>query len=682
MTRYALLTRGGDPHIWDFGSAAKHHRLNCPWLRQENIHAGMVGLRGAVAPDAGLFRSAAREIRDILKAEGVADMPLGVDIVEPPMLAALAEEGVTVRDGQQVMLDAREVKSIDEIILLNTACAMVDGAYQLISEQLKPGVRESELVANVTKYLFDLGSEHVDNINAVSGERCSPHPHVFSDRIIRPGDQAFFDIIQTFIGYKTCYYRTFVVGKANDAQRDAYKQAREWIDKSIELMRPGVTTDQVAKVWPKAEEFGFDNEMECFGLQFGHSVGLFLHERPIISRLNSLEHPVELKEGMVIALETYCPAKDGVSAARIEEEVVVTADGPAGHHPLPVRRAVRRQPVLGAARWRRPPPRSTATPGSGCTGRWSSAGTFEVRAQELFFEGLVRGTTHLGIGQEAVAAGVAAAMRDDDYTFCTYRGHNHTLARGVPMAPIFAELFGRGTGLLGGKGGSMHLTSVEHGAMGSYAIVGAHLPIALGAAWSAQYRKSGQVAVCFFGDGTTNIGAFHEALNMAAVWKAPVVFVCENNQYMEYTAIRDVTAVEHPAADRRVGLRPRVDHRRRQRRRGRPPGGAAAGRPGAGGRRAVAHRGGHLPPRRPLAGRPGQVPAGRRGRRLEGARPDPRLSRAARGGGRGRGRSRRHRDRDARGGRRRRGRGAAAPEPSPDVLETQVWSDGGSAWRN
>jgi Xaa-Pro dipeptidase len=328
MTRYALLTRGGDPHVWDFGSAARHHRLNCPWLRTENIHAGMVGLRGAVAPDAGLFRAAAREIAAILKAEGTADMPVGVDIAEPPMVAALEAEGITVRDGQQVMLDAREVKSIDEIILLNTACSMVDGAYQLIAEQLKPGVRESELVANVTKALFDMGSEHVDNINAVSGERCSPHPHVFSDRIIRPGDQAFFDIIHTFVGYKTCYYRTFVVGMGTDAQRDAYKRAREWIDASIELMRPGVTTDQVASVWPKAQDFGFDNEMECFGLQFGHSVGLFLHERPIISRLNSLEHPVEIKEGMVIALETYCPAKDGVSAARIEEEVVVTRDGP------------------------------------------------------------------------------------------------------------------------------------------------------------------------------------------------------------------------------------------------------------------------------------------------------------------------------------------------------------------
>lgn len=175
---------------------------------------------------------------------------------------------------------------------------------------------------------------------------------------------------------------------------------------------------------------------------------------------------------------------------------------------------------------------------------------FETRAQELFFEGLVRGTTHLGVGQEAIAAGFAAAMRPDDVSFATYRGHNHALARGTPMAPLFGELFGRANGLMGGKGGSMHITSVAHHMLGSYAIVGAHLPIALGAAWSAQYRKSGQVAVCFFGDGTTNIGAFHEALNMAAVWRAPVVFVCENNLYMEYTPIAAVTAVEHPAADR------------------------------------------------------------------------------------------------------------------------------------
>ena len=183
---------------------------------------------------------------------------------------------------------------------------------------------------------------------------------------------------------------------------------------------------------------------------------------------------------------------------------------------------------------------------------------FEQRAHDLFLEGLVKGTSHLGIGQEAVAAGFAAALRADDLVFCTYRGHIHTLLRGAPMAALMAELLGRGSGICGGKGGSMHLTDVEHGAMGSYAIVGAHMPIAAGAAWAAQVRGSGQVAVCFFGDGATNIGAFHEALNLAAVWMLPVVFVCENNLYMEYTAISDVTAVPHPAADRAsaYGLEP------------------------------------------------------------------------------------------------------------------------------
>ncbi len=175
---------------------------------------------------------------------------------------------------------------------------------------------------------------------------------------------------------------------------------------------------------------------------------------------------------------------------------------------------------------------------------------FEKRAYDLFMQQLVKGTSHLSLGMEAIATGFATAMRSDDYTFATYRGHAHTLARGVPMEGVLAELLGRANGILGGKGGSMHLTSVDHGMMGSYAIIGAHLPIANGAAWSAQYRGTGQVAVCFFGDGTTNIGAFHEALNYAAVFKLPVVFVCENNLYMEYTAIGDITAVPRPAAGR------------------------------------------------------------------------------------------------------------------------------------
>ncbi|MEE2969909.1 MAG: thiamine pyrophosphate-dependent dehydrogenase E1 component subunit alpha [Pseudomonadota bacterium] len=174
----------------------------------------------------------------------------------------------------------------------------------------------------------------------------------------------------------------------------------------------------------------------------------------------------------------------------------------------------------------------------------------EQRAQDLFLQNLIKGTTHLSVGQEAVAAGFGVAMQPGDYTFCTYRGHAHTLVRGASMAGVLGELMGRECGLMQGKGGSMHLTSVEHGAMGSYAIIGAHLPIATGAAWSAKYRGTDQVSVCFFGDGTTNIGAFHEALNFAQIWELPVVFVCENNLYMEYTPIGDVTAVEHPAADR------------------------------------------------------------------------------------------------------------------------------------
>jgi len=326
--RYALLTRTGRPRIFDFGSAAKAHRLQLPHMYDKgNSVGGNTGLQGAIHPRVGLQARAAQEIRSIMAEEGVGDMPLGVDVAETSIFLALAEAGIRVRDGQQVMADAREIKSQDEIMLLTQACAMVDGVYQDIFEALKPGVRESDIVALAHARLFEMGSEFVEAINSIAGERCSPHPHVFSDRLIRPGDQAYFDIIHVFNGYRTCYYRTFVVGRATTAQRDAFKRAREWMDAAIELVKPGVGTDQIAAVWPKAEEFGFADEMDAFGLQFGHGVGVSLHERPIISRLNSFDDPVEIKEGMLFALETYCPASDGRSAARIEEEVVVTADG-------------------------------------------------------------------------------------------------------------------------------------------------------------------------------------------------------------------------------------------------------------------------------------------------------------------------------------------------------------------
>ena len=328
LERWALITRNGTPYIWDFGSAAKAHRLQCPWIEEDHSIGGNTGLQGAIGGGSGLPERAAREIKEVLDREGVSDMRLGLDIVEIPVLEQLQAIGANVVDGQQAMLAARQVKCADEIILLSQAAAMVDAVYQDIYEALKPGMRESDVVALANKRLYELGSEHVEAINSIAGERCSPHPHVFSDRLIRPGDQAYFDIIHAYNGYRTCYYRTFAVGRATQSHRDAYTRAREWIDAAIALVKPGVGTDEIAQAWPKAEDFGFPNEMEAFGLQFGHGLGVGLHERPIISRLNSLEDPVELQEGMVFALETYCPADDGHSAARIEEEVVCTADGP------------------------------------------------------------------------------------------------------------------------------------------------------------------------------------------------------------------------------------------------------------------------------------------------------------------------------------------------------------------
>jgi Xaa-Pro aminopeptidase len=327
LTRYSLLTGNGDPYIWDFGSAARHHRLYAPWLKEDHCRAGLLGMRGATGSDLTLFKDAAQEIKAILDAEGVGDLPLGVDVVEPPMLFALQNQNIEVRDGQQAMLEAREVKNIDELTLLNMAAAMVDGVYQDIAEALKPGVMESQIVALATKRLYEMGSDCVEAINSISGERCSPHPHNFTDRLIRPGDQAFFDVIQSFMGYRTCYYRTFNVGRATAAQRTAYKKAREWMDRVIDLLKPGMSTDKVAAKLPKAQDAGFASEMDAFGLNFCHGLGLGLHERPLISRLNSLREPIELKAGMVFAVETYCPAADGFSAARIEEEVILTPQG-------------------------------------------------------------------------------------------------------------------------------------------------------------------------------------------------------------------------------------------------------------------------------------------------------------------------------------------------------------------
>jgi Xaa-Pro aminopeptidase len=326
--RCVLLPRQGDPVLWDFGSAARHHQLYAPWLPDTSWRAGVSSMRGAMPQQTGVPDLLAGHIYEELREQGLEREPLGIDLTDMETLASLHRRNIPTGDAAPVMQSARKIKTEDEIALLDHAAAIVDAVYERIYELLRPGIREHEIVAEAQRLLFELGSEQVEAINAVSGDRCNPHPHVFSDRLLRPGDQAFFDIIHSFMGYRTCYYRTFCVGGATQSQLDAYRQCREWLDNAIDLVRPGVTTDQIAAVWPTAEDLGFASEESCFGLQFGHGLGVGLYEAPMISRLHSFDDPVEIEEGMVFALETYCPASDGRSAARIEEEVLVTADGP------------------------------------------------------------------------------------------------------------------------------------------------------------------------------------------------------------------------------------------------------------------------------------------------------------------------------------------------------------------
>src|SRR3954469_17900924 len=325
--RCVLLPREGEPVLWDFGSAAKHHRLYAPWLRESSWQAGVTSMRGAMPRETGVPDALAGRIHRELAERGLAGEPLGIDLTDMETLYSLQRQGIETGDAQPVMMRARAIKTEEEIALLEHAAAIVDAVYEEIYRMLRPGVREHEVVARAVPLLFELGSEQVEAINAVSGDRCNPHPHVFSDRLLRPGDQAFFDVIHSFMGYRTCYYRTFNVGGVTPAQIDAYKQCREWLDEAIELVRPGTMTDQIASVWPTAQELGFPDEQACFGLQFGHGLGVGLYEAPMISRVHSLEHPIGIEEGMVFALETYCAASDGQSAARIEEEVVVTSEG-------------------------------------------------------------------------------------------------------------------------------------------------------------------------------------------------------------------------------------------------------------------------------------------------------------------------------------------------------------------
>ena len=321
--RYALCPADGDPYLWDPAPPAK--RLNCPWLG-DRIGSPISTMQGALPPHMRVEEEFAKQIKDMLIRYGIEKKPLGIDLLELPMLRALEAQGIQVVDGQQAMLDAREIKTKDEIELLKLAAGMVDATYVDIARAIRPGARENELVAIAHDRLFRLGSERVECVNSVAGPRGKPHSHTFSDRIIQPGDMVFLDIMHSYNGYRTCYYRTFICGQPNKFQIDAYETCSKWVSAAIDIIKPGVTVDQVSSVWPNAEEFGYANEEEAFLLQYGHGIGLSLWERPILSKRFHGQNAV-LKEGMVFAVECWKGAEDGSGAARIEEEVVVTKDG-------------------------------------------------------------------------------------------------------------------------------------------------------------------------------------------------------------------------------------------------------------------------------------------------------------------------------------------------------------------
>ena len=325
MGRYAVVPRNGDPYIFGFGSEVAAEKINCPWIA-DRAYPAHTTMFGALPKDWGASKNFIGDLRMVLDEHGISpEEPIGVDMLDAQLVLALQEEGFRIDDGQDVMLKARLIKTEDEIRIMRNAAATVDAAFDHLARMIRPGVRENDIQAKAAYELHRLGSQWVLNVQVTSGSRTHPHPHLSSDRLLQPGDLVFLDIQTVYNGYQTCYYRTLCCGKPTQKQKDIYKRAYEMLRAGMEVMRPGVTTADVVRVWPSADYWGFKSESEAFGLAFGHGLGVGLWERPIISRLYSVDHPVEFQEGMVIAVETY--AGEGTDGARIEEEIVVTSTG-------------------------------------------------------------------------------------------------------------------------------------------------------------------------------------------------------------------------------------------------------------------------------------------------------------------------------------------------------------------
>lgn len=325
--RWCVLPRDGEPVLFEVGTAAIVKRELCPWLKPENIRPSMPWMRGAnvKAVNVDLSRSAVAEIKAILEEYKVADMPIGVDETEMYFLDAMENAGLKAVNGYDAMFDARLIKSPDELKTIEISASLVDGMYAHLADFIKPGVREHEIVAEISAWLIQRGVDRISGINCVSGPRSNPHPHDYSDRMIRPGELVFIDIMSHYLGYATCYYRTFAVTRSTQRQRDVYQRAYDWLQASIQVVKPGITTADIAATWPSAKDLGYKDEKEAFALALGHGIGLSHHEKPWISRAYSLDHPVPIEAGMHFALETfYGEDEDG---ARIESQIIVTEDG-------------------------------------------------------------------------------------------------------------------------------------------------------------------------------------------------------------------------------------------------------------------------------------------------------------------------------------------------------------------
>jgi Xaa-Pro dipeptidase len=325
--RWCVLPRDGEPVLYEVGTAAIVKRELCPWLQPENIRPSMPWHRGANVRELNveLARKAVGEVKAVLEQHRVADMPIGVDEMELYLVDALQDAGLRIANGYDPMFDARVIKSPEELKIIELSASLVDGVYAQIVDFIRPGVRENEIVAKIAGWLIEHGVDRISGINCVSGPRSNPHPHDYSDRMIRPGDLVFIDIMSHYLGYATCYYRTFAVTRATQRQKDVYKTAYDWLQASIEVVRPGITTADIAAQWPTAKELGYADETEAFALALGHGIGLSHHEKPWISRAYSLDYPVPVEAGMHFALETFYGEED--DGARIESQIIVTEDG-------------------------------------------------------------------------------------------------------------------------------------------------------------------------------------------------------------------------------------------------------------------------------------------------------------------------------------------------------------------